>query len=437
MKSNVEKVSNLSRKLNIEVPAAAVQTSFQKIFQGLQREVNIKGFRKGKAPLATIKTMYSDRVKQDVVQDLIQQHYSKALVEHKLEPISYPEFEFEDPTDDKDFLFSANFDVRPEINLKKYEGLEVEKEKYSFDEAKITQVLENIRASRATFEDVLELRASKNGDVAVIDFEGFVDGKPLENGAGTSHHLELGAKQFIEGFEEQVVGMKVGDKKTLNLKFPDPYHSKELAGKDVEFKVTLNSLKSKVLPELTEEFLLTLGGPKDLEALKVSIREDLEGTDKKRIEDGFKNRMLKALVKANPVDVPDSLKKEQKASLVEDFKKRMGEQGMPPDDFESYVQKWNSDFDNTAAEMIQSSFLVDAIAKKHDLFCNETDLDVKYSEYAGQTGIEIARIKDFYGKPEQQSRLTYMITEEKVIEFLNKSVKIKEVDKKDLKDEGN
>lgn len=437
MKSNVEKVSNLSRKLNIEVPAAAVQTSFQKIFQGLQKEVNIKGFRKGKAPLATIKSMYGDRVKQDVVQDLIQQHYAKALVEHKLEPISYPEFEFEDPTDSKDFSFSAAFDVRPEITLKKYEGLEVEKEKYSFDEAKITQVLENIRSSRATFEDVTEARAAKNGDIAVIDFEGFVDGKALENGAGTNHHLELGAKQFIDGFEEQVVGMKVGDKKTLKLKFPDPYHSKELAGKDVEFNVTVNSLKSKVLPELTEEFLTSLGGPKDLEGLKKSIREDLEGTDKKRIEDAFKNRLLKALVKANPVEVPDSLKKEQKASLVADFKKRMGEQGMPENEFESYVQKWDSDFDNTAAEMIQSSFLVDTIAKKHDLFCKPEDLEAKYAEYASQTGIDIARIKEFYGKPEQTSRLSYMITEEKVIGFLNKSVKVKEVDKKDLQDEGN
>lgn len=437
MKSNVEKVSNLSRKLNIEIPAAVVQSSFQKIFQGLQKEVSIKGFRKGKAPLTTIKSMYGDRVKQDVVQDLIQQHYAKALVEHQLEPISYPEFEFEDPAESKDFSFTAAFDVRPEVALKKYEGLEVEKEKYTFDEAKIEQVLENIRASRATFEDVTESRPAQNGDVAVIDFEGFVNGQPLENGAGTNHHLELGAKQFIEGFEEGVLGMKVGESKTLNLKFPDPYHSKELSGQPVEFKVTLQALKHKVLPELTDEFLASLGGPSDLEGLKKTIREDLEGTDKKRIEDAFKNRLLKKLVEANPVDVPPSLLKEQKATLVEDFKKRMSEQGMSPDDFETYVQRWDADFNKTAAEMIQSSFLVDAIAKKHDLFCKAEDLEKKYTEYAQQTGIEEARIKEFYSKPDQQSRLTYMITEEKVIAFLMNTIKVKEVDKKDLAEESN
>ncbi|WP_374027726.1 trigger factor [Bdellovibrio bacteriovorus] len=203
-----------------------------------------------------------------MVQDLIQKHYAEALNEHKLEPISYPEFEFADPTENKDFSFSAAFDVRPEITLKKYEGLEVEKEKAEFDPKKIDQVLENIRASRATFEVVAEDRAVKMGDIAVINFEGFMGGAPLENGSGTDHHLELGAKQFIEGFEDGIVGMKKGETKTLSLKFPDPYHSAELAGKPVEFKVTLNQIKAKVLPELTNEFLATLGGPSDLETLK-------------------------------------------------------------------------------------------------------------------------------------------------------------------------
>ncbi|MGZ3773537.1 MAG: trigger factor [Pseudobdellovibrionaceae bacterium] len=437
MKSNVEVVSNLSRKLNIQVPAASVQTAFQKIFNGIQRDVTIKGFRKGKAPMTTIKSLYGDRVKQDVVQDLIQKHYAMALTEHKLEPISYPEFEFADPAENKDFSFSAAFDVRPEINLKKYEGLEVEKEKYEFDPKKVDQVLENIRASRATFETVTENRATHMGDIAVIDFEGFINGSPLENGAGTDHHLELGAKQFIEGFEDGIVGMKAGESKTLTLKFPDPYHSAELAGKPVEFKVTLKEIKAKVLPELTDEFLATLGGPTDLASLKKSIEDDLQNSEHKRIEDAFKNRLLKTLVKENPVEVPASLLKEQKASLVEDFKKRMTDQGMGPDDFASYVEKWDGDFEKTASEMIQSSFLVDAIAKKHELFCKKEDVDAKFVEYAQQTGIEESRIREFYGRPEQASRLTYMITEEKVIAFLNKSVKVKEVPAGSLKDEAN
>ncbi|MGZ3746496.1 MAG: trigger factor [Pseudobdellovibrionaceae bacterium] len=437
MKTDIEKVSSLHHKINVQVPATVVQTAFNRIFNNIQKEVSIKGFRKGKAPLATIKSMYSDRVKHDVAQELIQMHYIKALTEHKLEPISNPEFEFDIPAEAKDFNFSASFDVRPEVNLKKYEGLEVEKEKFTFDDKKVDEVLQNIRNSRATTEDVLDDRPAQQGDIAIIDFEGFVDGKPLENGAGTDHKLDLGAHQFIEGFEEGVVGMKVGDSKTLNLKFPSPYHAAELADKPVEFKVKLKELKKKVLPELNDEFLATLGGPKSLDELKKTIREDLESTEKKRIEDAFKNRLLKKLVMENPVEVPNSLLKSQKDSLIEDFKKRMDEQGMSPADFKNYVAKWDSDFEKTAAEMIQSSFLVDAIARKHELYCTEADMDKKYQEYAAQTGIEEARIREFYARPEQTSRLSYMITEEKVIDFLNQKIKVKEVSADQLKDEQN
>jgi trigger factor len=437
MKTDIEKVSSLHHKINVQVPVTVVQTAFNRIFNNIQKEVSVKGFRKGKAPLATIKSMYLDRVKQDVAQELIQMHYIKALTEHKLEPISNPEFEFDIPTETKDFSFSASFDVRPQVNLKNYEGLEVEKEKFAFDNKKVDEVLENIRTSRASFEDVLEVRPAHPGDVAIVDFEGFVDGKPLENGTGTGHNLDLGAKQFIEGFEEGVVGMKVGDSKTLNLKFPTPYHAADLAGKPVEFKVKLTGLKKKVLPELNDAFLSTLGGPTSLEELKKTIHEDLESTEKKRVEDAFKNRLLKKLVQENPVEVPASLLKNQKNSLIEDFKKRMNEQGMSPADFKDYVAKWDSDFERTAAEMIQSSFLVDEIATKHDLHCKEADLDKKYQEYAKQTNIEEARIREFYARPEQTSRLSYMITEEKVIDFLNQKVKVKEVSADQLKEEQN
>lgn len=435
MKSNVENVSSLQRRLNIAIPADQVSSAFDRIFKNLQKQVEIKGFRKGKAPLETIKGLYYDRVKSDVAQDLIQSHYSKALIEHKLEPISYPEFEFDQLSSDKEFSFSALFDIRPNVVLKKYENLEVEKEKLSFDEKKIDDVIENIRKSRALQENILILRPAQVGDVAVVDFEGFVDGKALENGQGKNHHLELGAKQFIEGFEEGVVGMNVNEVRTLNLKFPSPYHAAELAGKPVQFKVTLTGLKQKVLPEINAEFLKSVGAPENIDEFRSRIREDLEGSEKKRIEDAFKNRLLKKLVEANPVEVPPSLLNEQKQGLIKDFSERMKQQGMSEEDLAEYSKKWDADFAKTAAEMIQASFLVDSIAHKHDLVCKKEDLDRKFEEYTKQTGIEMSRIREFYSKPEQMSRLTYMITEEKVIAHLLKSIKIKEVSKESLKEE--
>jgi len=437
VKAQIQVTEGLQRKLNVEVSAEAVKSAFNKVYNDIQKQVEIKGFRKGKAPLSTIKTMYKARVQGDVAQDLISAHYPLALKEQNIDPINYPEFEFEDPSETKDFSFSAVFDIRPEVKIKKWEGLEVDKEKLMVDPKRAEEVLTNIRNSKVTYEDVLEVRAAVMGDISIIDFDGFVDGKPLENGAGLDQNLELGSKQFIDGYEEGIVGMKVGETRTLNLKFPTPYHSADLEGKPVDFNVTLKGLKKKVLPEITDELLKTIGANQTVEQFKATVLADLEQSEKKRIEDSFKNHLLKKLVEANPVDVPASLLKEQKAALIEDFKKRMTEKKMQPAEFEAYIQKWDSDFAKTAHEMIQSSFLIDKLAIDHDLTCHNEDLNQRFDEYAKQTGIELSRIKEWYSKPEQISRLSYTITEEKVIKLLTEKTKIKEVDAKDLKEEQN
>ncbi len=434
MKSSVENISSLQRRLHVEIPAATVASTFQKHFTNVQKNVQLKGFRKGKAPLTAVRSMYGDRIKMDVVQDLIQNHYAEAIMAHKLEPIGNPEFEFADPMEGVDFKFSAEFDVRPEVTLKKYEGLEVEKEKLEFDDKRIDAVLDNVRSKNAKLVDVLEDRPAQMGDTAVIDFDGYVDCKALDGGKGNDHNLELGAKQFIEGFEEGIVGMKVGSEKTLNLKFPTPYHSADLEGKAVEFKVKLNALKKKEMPELTDEFIKSIGGDQDLAGLKNTIKNDMIESDKKRIDEAFKNRLVKKLAEENPFEVPPKLVEEQKKALIEDFKNRMQNQGMTPTDFEQYTQKWDADFAKSAKEMIQASFLIDAVAKKHNLGCTQADVDTKLSDYATQTGIELDRVKEFYAKPEQMSRLTYSLTEEKVLDFLMKTVKVKEVEASKLKD---
>lgn len=434
MKTSVENTGQLARRLNVEIPANIVTGAFDKIYKQIQKDAHIKGFRPGKAPLATVKSLYGDRVRQDVAQDLIQHHYTRAIIEHKLNPVSFPEFDFTVPVDNEAFSFSAHFEIRPEVTLTMYEGIEVEKEAFSFDDKKVDEVIENIKNSNAEWNDLLEDRPAQTGDMSIIDFEGFVDGKPLPQGSGTDFPLELGSHRFIDGFEEGIVGMKVGAQKTLNLKFPDQYQAADLSGKPVEFKVTLKKLKKKSLPELTPEFLKEKmgGGIESLEKLRENIKGDLERNERTRIENDFKNRMLKTLVKLNPMDVPQSLLKEQKESLVQDMQQRMSQQGLGEDQFAEYAQKWDADFEATAKEMLQSGFIIDAIAKKHDLSWTEADLEKKYQEYATQTGIDLARIKEFYSRPEQSQKLSYMITEEKVMEHLMKTARVKEVSKDKL-----
>ena len=434
MKSNVEELSKLERKITIEVPNETVKNAFEKIYKNLQKDAAIDGFRKGKAPIDKIRKSYGDRVKQDVIQDLVHQNYNAALTEHTLSPISYPKFDFKDINEESDFHFSAEFEIRPEVNLKKTDGLKVQKEKLTFDKKQIEDVLENIRKSKATPVDVFEDRPAQMGDTAVINFEGFIDGQPLEGGAGKDHPLELGSKSFIEGFEEGIVGMKIGAEKTIATKFPEEYHAKEIAGKPVEFKVTLNKLQKQELPELNDELIKSLGGKDEsLEAFKKTIENDLIKNEENRIQEDLKNRVLKALIQENPMDVPKSLEAEQKQALINDVQKRMSQQGMNENDFADYLQKWGQDFDTMAKDMVHSGFMIDAVSKEKDLKCEESDFNQKFDEMAQQTGLEIEKIKEFYGSEEQRSRLNHQIVEEKVVQYLLENAKVEEVEKEKIK----
>lgn len=429
MKSSLESPSTLERKLNIEVPAAEVQAAFDRALKGVQRNAAVKGFRKGKAPIQTIRSIYGERLKQDVIQEIIQSNYATALREHSLDPVSYPTIEFDPVEDDKDFVFSAEFEVRPEVKVNQIDGIRVKKERLDLTDKTVDDTLEEIRRSRAETVPVFDDRAAEKGDIAVLDFKGFIDGQPLENGAAENHELELGSNSFIPGFEDGVVGMRPGITAPVRAKFPEGYHATELAGKDVEFQVTLKSLKKKKLPELNDEFAKGLGPYESLEALKKTIREDFEKRESKRIQEDLKNRLMRALVDRNPVPVPKSLLADQKEALIEDFKKRTQQQGMTEDQFEDYKKKWDSDFETTAKYMIQSSFLIDKLANEHNLRATSNDMDEKLKEYAAQTGIEMAKLAEFYGEKDRKARLSYQITEEKVLEFLLKKAKVDEVPK--------
>ncbi len=427
MKTQMEKLSNLERKLNVEVPAHLVTTTFNRFFENVQKNVELKGFRKGKAPLTMIKTLYSDRVKNDVLQELLKMGYSSGLQEHQLNPVSYPEFEFDDLTDGNNFSFSAQFEIIPEVELQLYEGLELERTVFKVEPQEADTILENIRKSRSTQEEVTESRPAEIGDIAEIDFKGFVDGQPLERGDGTNHPLELGSKSFITGFEEGIVGMRVGESKTLNLKFPENYHA-DLSNKDVTFEISLKKLSKKVFPELNDEFIRTItGGTGTLEDLKKNILDDLEERQKQKTEETLKELLLKKLITLNPVEVPKFLIAEQKNLLIEDTKKKMAQENMGEKEFEEYRTKWDQDFENSAKEMIQAAYIINAIASKHSLNASQSDVDLKFEEYAKQTGIDIARIKEHYQKEDSMNRLAHKITEDKVVEYLLSKANIKDI----------
>jgi trigger factor len=434
MKVSVEELNKLQRRLSIEVPAEKVTESFKQAYKALQKQAQLKGFRKGKVPMEVLRSHYGDRVKQDVAEQLISQHYPEAVAEKDLNPVSAPSVRLESLEEDQPFSFSADFEIRPEVNLKNIEGLKVEREILELDPDHAKSVLENLRQQRAQFAPILEDRPVQMEDIAVIDFEGKMNGEPVENASGKDHNLEIGANQFIEGFEDGIVGMKIGETRDLSLTFPKEYHAEALAGQDVTFTVKLNAIKKRELPEINDEFAKLLGF-ETLDKLEETIREDHKKTEENRIREDFKNRLLKELVNKNPVDVPDSLLAEQKKMLVQDVQQRMKQQGMNDEQFKDYVEKWDGDFDQSASHMIQSGFLINALAKQENLIATDEDVKGKIKEFAEQSGLELDKVESFYKEESKRSNLQYNITEERVIEYLTERANIKEVKKDEIRKE--
>ncbi len=426
MKTNLESVSNLEKKLKIEVPSQTVNAEFSRAFKYLQKEASIKGFRKGKAPIATIKSMYAEKVKSDVVQNIVQSTYWNALKEHKLIPVSMPSIDFEDLKEDAPFVFTASFEIRPEVKIQKKTGFTVDKEKLNISDERISSVVENVRQSNSSFQNVTEARALAKGDFAIIDFEGMVGGAPLENGSAKGHQLEIGANQFIPGFEEALIGTNVGEQKEVQLKFPADYHVENLKDQPVTFKVTLNEIKIKALPELNEEFFKKIGQA-DLSSLQDQVRKEMEESDLQRIEQELRDKVMKLFVEANPVEAPKALLEEQRKALVADFQNRLKSQGLSEENFAEYQEKWNDDFDTTAEFMVKSAFLIDKLAEEEKLHATDADMEEKFVDMAKRFGMEKEKIKEFYKEKEGLQKMSYQITEDKVFKYILDGSTVNEV----------
>lgn len=433
MKSELQKLNGLERRLQIEIPAETINAALNKMYQQVQRVAKFKGFREGKAPLAMVKTEYKQKVEYDVADQLIREHYDKAIDELKLEPVNFPAIDFDGIKENEPLKFTATFEVKPEVAIKKFKGLEVEKEKLDVKDEAIEKIIDDIRASKASIVPVIEVRPAQLGDVSIIDFEGRVNGELLPGGSASEHMLELGSNQFIPGFEEGIVGMNVGDKKTISLNFPEEYHAKDVAGKPVAFDVTLKEIKKKVIPELDDELAKTLGNHESAAHLREEVKKDVVGAEEKRIKDDLKTRILHALVDANPFEIPESMVKQQKEIIVEDVHQRMKQDGMTDEQFVEYRTKWDADFTKSAEFVIKSSLLVSNIGRQENLTCTDADVADRMEKYAKQSGIELEKIKSFYNKPENRSRLRFQITEEKVMDLLIAEAKIKELPKDKLK----
>jgi trigger factor len=433
MQVNVEQLSSIKKKINFEIPAERVKAETEKVFAEIRKRAVIPGFRKGKAPQGLIKKSYQDQVEGDVMKNLFNDSYFKYIQENSLFPVGYPVLDTDPIIEGAPFKYSATIEVYPEVAVNNYEGFKLVKEKYIADQSAVDARIDQMRENMSQLNPLTEERPAAGGDHVTIDFEGFVDGHKLAGGDATDHQLELGSNSFIPGFEEQVAGMMVGDQKRINLTFPVPYHSAELAGKPVEFAVTLKEIKVKEMPELDDAFAQEFGEFETLADLRAKVAETIEKQEKERIERDFKDSLIKMLVDKNDFELPEVMIDRQLTSMLENTKQRLQYQRMTLEMMGLDEEGYKVQFRPVAASQVKGALLLHELATKVGIEIVEGDIEAQLRKIAAESGQDYERVSKYYlQSADAKQSLEEQIREEKVQDLIASKAIITEKSKKEI-----
>ena len=394
---STEKLENGKVCLEIQVEKPEFDDAMHKAYLKNKSKITVPGFRKGKAPRNMIERMYGKGVfTEDAINIAYPDAFEAAVKESGYEPVDYPEVELVDLNDDG-FTMKATVTVKPEVKLGKYKGVEAEKPAVSVTKKDIDAELKVMLEKNARLITVE--REAKSGDTVVIDFEGFVDDVAFEGGKSENHSLKLGSNQFIPGFEDQLVGVKAGDEKDVNVTFPKEYHADELAGKAAVFKVKVHEVKETELPALDDEFAKDASEFDTLDELKKSIEKKLRDTREKMANEAFDDAILREVVNGMEVEIPEVMIDSQLDQIANDFAQRLQMQGIT---LEQYLEMMQTDMDGfrqnfriQAEAQVKSRLALEAVSKAEGLEPTDEDVEAEYKKLSEQYGMEEERIRSF------------------------------------------
>jgi len=431
MNVKVEEVSSIRKKLSFELNADQVGEEIRRAYGEIARTAKVKGFRKGKVPPKVLEQYYAPQMREKVLTRLINDSYFKALVDHQLPAVGNPEIiESGEIAKGSPFTYVAEVEVKPEVTAGDYTGLQLEKEIFALDQELLDHRLEEMQKSRSSME-VSKRKKAREGDFVTIDFQGFVDGEAFEGGTAEGHVLELGSGSFIPGFEEQVVGMKRDEEKEIEVSFPEEYGNKDLAGKPAVFKVKLHEIKEKKVPELDDEFARGYGVD-SLAELKEKLAENYREQETGRIDSELRERLVKALVERNPIDVPEAMVQQQLEYMLDNIRNRMQQQGMSLEMLGMNEESFAAMYRETAVGQVQGSLILEAIARQEEIVVEDGEIDGKLEEIAAMANASLDAVKKYYDNDEARSSLKSQIVEEKTIAFLLDKATVTEVSKDQL-----
>lgn len=428
MSCKVEKTKNANEvKLEITVKAEKFDEAIKKVYFKSAKYFNIPGFRKGKAPMNIVEKYYGKEIfYEDAFNEVAGEALDEAVKENKLEVVSRPDIEVTQIEKGKDLIFTAIMQTKPEAELGKYKGIEIKKVEYNVSDEDIEHELGHMQEHNSrliTIED----RPVEKGDIATIDFEGFVDGKAFEGGKAEGHDLEIGSNTFIPGFEDQVIGMKIDEEKDINVKFPDEYFSKDLAGKDATFKVKVHEIKKKELPKLDDEFAKDVSEFDTLKELKEDIKNKQQKQNEEKAKYETQDAVIKALCENVKVDIPSGMVEMEIDNMIKDIEQRLSYQGLKLEQYLQMMGKTNEDmrkeYEPQAIEGIKSRLALEAVIKAEKIEATDKEIDEKMKEMAKNYGKEDD--KEFLKNENARNYIKQGIESEKAIDFLLENAKIK------------
>ena len=386
-------------KLVIEASAEEFEAGLNAAYNKNKNKISVPGFRKGKAPRKMIEQLYGSQIFfEDAANEIIPDAYADAAKESGLDIVSQPKVSIEQLEAGKPFIFAAEVAVRPEVELGEYKGVEVTKADAEVTDADVEEELKKVQDQNSRTVSV-EDRAVKDGDMTVIDFEGFIDGEAFDGGKGENYPLTIGSHSFIDTFEEQMIGMNIGEEKELNVTFPEDYHAENLKGKPATFKVTVKEIKEKQLPELDDDFAQdvsdfdTLAEYKDDLKKKIAERKESEAKAKKESE------AIEKVVEAAKMDIPQAMIDTQVNRMLEDFAMRLQQQGLSVEQYFQYTgmtaDKIMEEMKPEAVKRIKNSLVLEAVAKAENIEVSEEEFEAELQKMADMYKMEIEKIKEF------------------------------------------
>ncbi|EOE3915337.1 trigger factor [Vibrio cholerae] len=375
MQVTVETLEGLQRRLNITVPAANIEDAVAAELRNIAKNRRFDGFRKGKVPMKMVAKMYGKAVRQDVLGEVMQRHFIEAIVKEKINPAGAPTFAPVEIGEGKDLVFTATFEVYPEVELKGLENIAVEKPAAEVTDADVAEMLETLRKQQATWKEVDE--AAENGKRVSIDFVGSIDGVEFEGGKAENFPLEMGAGRMIPGFEDGIVGKTKGMEFVIDVTFPEDYHAENLKGKAAKFSIKVNKVEARELPELNDEFVARFGVAEGgVDALKAEVRKNMERELKQAIKARIKEQAIEGLVKENEIQVPSALIDQEINVLRQQAAQRFG------GNVEAAAQLPRELFEEQAKRRVVVGLLLGEVIRTHELKADEEKVKALITEMA-------------------------------------------------------